>query len=221
MLKAFQFALFILIFFGQSFAGKELKRTVLAIYDRDIVKKMTHQNYEMIFHYYGLKLEYHSSKAPYPKNLSHYRGILVVANSNLMEDPAPLYSFLNQALSQKIKIIIFGHLPGEVKGRSGLSTGKIFSEFYEKIGITIGKKKLNNPLLIESKHNKEMINFERDFEYKPHTFRQLEYKGEQEDIHLSVHYKIPPYIRSDLVITGDFGGIALNPAVISHHKETF
>lgn len=201
-----------------------LPREVLAIYDTKEERKKIHRCVEMVCNYYGVKVEYHYSSDPYPKKLDKYLGVMVWSINSEMGNPKKFWKWMEHVQKQKVKVLIFGKLPALIDRKSkALVEYKWFASFLEQVGIQRGKSILKNPLvlkLIRNDHYK-ILDYERQFTFKGKSFAELKNTNPKNNVHLSVQHKYQKNKKSDLIITGSFGMIALDPAVVEENPENY
>ena len=90
------------------------------------------------------------------------------------------------------------------------------------LGIKLGRKLSSNPFGQKLEvNNSSMIEFERKIEVLGQVLPEISSTSEKNQVHLSVVEKLAPHRRADLVVTGEFGGYALNPIVLSENPKTF
>lgn len=197
-------------------------RTVIGLFENDKGKEFLYENVEFILNHLGLKMIYHDLYSPLSfKQLKDIRAAVIWSKHSHMENPNDFIEKVEQLHQQGIKIIFLGAIPALSSSKSGLymSESKLNKSF-NLLGIHLGKMLTRNPHQQKLQTpTPEMLNFERNLEYKSVFYHEFKNTDSKNEVHASVLEKFQPDRRCDIIVTGSFGGYALDPAVIAINTD--
>lgn len=203
--------------------GQVLKKTVLFFYETEEDYSYMHKNLDLIFNYYGVNVEYRTFKKGFGADREDLIGCVIWPKEKGADYPEYVIRTIKQIHEKKLKLLFLEHLPATINRKSGmLIKNSILKSLYEPFGLHYEKTKLRNPLIFSiDKIDKDIIDFERKFEFKGHSIITLRSVSEKNRVLLKLRHKTNPKLYSDLIVVGDFGAYAIAPTVLQEDKETF
>jgi hypothetical protein len=203
---------------ASGFGVTPLHRTVLVLFNGQgfSADKNNFRNYwEFPLNYLGLKARYRNvdDALPDPGQLPKYRAV-ALSLSAPVRHPSALWSFLKAALDARTKILILGDMPdggrSPVRRDSDAVRGVLGRMGIGKAG-SWARTGLRYTILREP-----MVGFEREPPRVPPVFRPIVNISRANAVWLGVRSSARPNkgLTSAFVVTGPFGGIALDPFIV-------
>lgn len=199
--------------------GATFNRDILAVYNDEDDQFLMHELMEMVVNHYGLKLIYHNAEKPPPKNPKDYRALLFWPTLNEFNQAELWLKYMAKAHEVGTKLLILGNFPGQHDSRSGNFLPEHL-DLIETLGFKKERFSIKNPLITEARRlDPNLIDFESRFEHRGTSFPIVYSKRATHQIALQIGEKTTRR-RSDLVVTGSFGGLALKSATYRQHRFT-
>ncbi|MBF0243673.1 MAG: hypothetical protein HQL31_00180 [Planctomycetes bacterium] len=203
---------------GTLCAGEEkpFAREVLCLSETADDEVSVRGQLEMVFNHYGYIVRYRSqSELPDIRNLSGTAAIVVSSSSSRHPDPPAFHSWLHAAMARGIKLIIYRSLPAQIRSRTEEPVElEAYNRFLSPLGLEFRGYSDKNPAdrkIVE--RDPEVMSGERAYVDAFQILPRLRAVGEG----VRAHFSLADHSgakRCDLVISGPFGGLALNPALI-------
>ena len=210
--------------------GGELPRRVLALYKsaelyhavegrrpKTATLNEIHSWAQMPLNWLGLMVEYHdvSGGLPDPTIMSRYRGIVSWYQTDDIDDPLRYLRWLGSEMRAGRRVVILGTL-GALRDRKSLATPNLedVTEALGPSGLEFLGRWTANQRVIELRYKDPLVmEFERKFPPGLPYYQHVVSRRRDNRVHLTLARRDVPNSESHMVVSGPWGGLALDDYV--------
>jgi polysaccharide biosynthesis protein PelA len=208
------------ILFGScTLKAAEFNREILGVYNNEEERYLMHELMEMVINHFGLKLVFHSSQKAPPKDPSKYRALMFWPIENELHEAKVWMNYMIKSRDVGTRLLFLGDFPGQHDAKSGNYLPEHIS-FLKELGFIKERFLIKNPINMEVQtYHPDLVNFETNFEHRGNRFPVIYSEKPEHEVSLQVSERSTRR-KSDLIVTGPFGGVALREATFRQQRLT-
>lgn len=191
-----------------------LPRQVLVVYNsrqgQSPTENMVFEAFQTVLNYYGLLPDYFDvsgGSLPGPREMQAYLGIITVLESAELEGAARYFTWLDEQLQAKKKVIVLGSIGGSTAQQLKPGLEEKIDGIFARMGLRYsGEFSSRRSSLRYAYKDKEMVEFEREYDQFPTEYEKFTPIDNTVATHLSIKIEGVTGSESSFIITSPAGG---------------